>query len=295
MKNIFPLQNPKKIGYLTAFVAAILFGSVSTIAKPNIETIHPLILSFIVYLLASVVSTPFSRTSFKNLSKQDLKLIISIAITGAVLGPALFFWGLKDSTASDAGILINGEIIFSVIIALSLFGERLNRFGIIAIVLIFTGLFIVTTNLEISNQSFDWDTGNPIILLATIFWAIDNNLSKILSKRIPLAKIVQLKSALGAIILLIIIGILGIPFEITIEQIPSLLILGGAGFGLSIYLFLYSLKKIGTVRTIMIFSTSSVFSLIFASVLLNESISNMQIAAVGIMIAGIYLLQKKNT
>ncbi|GFN39629.1 MAG: hypothetical protein YK1309IOTA_630001, partial [Marine Group I thaumarchaeote] len=37
-----------KIGYACAFLSAILFGSISTLAKPTVETISPLLLAALV-------------------------------------------------------------------------------------------------------------------------------------------------------------------------------------------------------------------------------------------------------
>ena len=50
---------------------------------------------------------------------------------------------------------------------------------------------------------------------------------------------------------------------------------------------------LGTIRTIIIFSMSSEFGLIFAFIFLNESISTYQIIAVIAMLAGIYMLTGK--
>ena len=51
---------------------------------------------------------------------------------------------------------------------------------------------------------------------------------------------------------------------------------------------------LGTIRTIIIFSMSSDFALIFAFIFLNESISTYQIIAVIAMLAGIYTVNRKN-
>jgi drug/metabolite transporter (DMT)-like permease len=79
------------------------------------------------------------------------------------------------------------------------------------------------------------------------------------------------------------------------EHIIPILVLGSVGFAASLFFFLQGLKRIGTVRTITIFSMSSVFGLVAASVFLAEQISWYQIMAAGIMILGIYLVNRKDT
>jgi len=88
--------------------------------------------------------------------------------------------------------------------------------------------------------------------------------------------------------------ILNVPLVVNQSQIPYIILLGIVGFALSLYFFLYSLKMLGTIRTIIIFSTSSVFGLIFAFIFLNESVTVYQIIAVIAMLTGIYIVNRKN-
>ncbi|AJM91588.1 DMT family transporter [Nitrosopumilus piranensis] len=283
-----------KFGYVSAVLAALLFGSVSAVAKPSLVTIHPILLASLVYLLASLVATPLISKKSSSISFKDKWLLLSIALSGAVIGPILFFMGLEESSASDSALLLNGEIIFSVFLAILLFREKISTIGYLAVAIVITGVIIVTTDLELSYSVFDiQNQGNLFILGSTLFWALDNNLSKILSTRLDVARIVQLKSLIGGSILLFFVFLLPIPINVELEHVPNILLLGIAGFGASIFLFLHSLKRIGTVKTIMIFSTSSGFGLIFAAIFLQEEISYYQIVAMGIILSGIYLLYKK--
>jgi len=72
-------------------------------------------------------------------------------------------------------------------------------------------------------------------------------------------------------------------------------VLGSIGFAASLYFFLQGLKKIGIVRTITIFSMSSIFGLVASSVFLAEQISWYQVIAAGVMILGVYLVSRKET
>ena len=293
MKTDVHFGKEVKIGYVSALLAAVLFGSVSTLAKPTLTTIHPLVLSFIVYLIASLTLTPIAQKTKFSLDKKNWILIITVALSGAVIAPTLYFFGLEQVTASDTAILTNGEIVFSVLFALLFFKEKLNKVGYFAVVIVLLGIMIVTTNLEFSSSSFDLkNVGNLLIIVATGFWALDNNLSKLVSHRLEVARIVQLKSAIGGVILLGLVIALQIPIDVKPEHIPNVVLLGAAGFGVSIYLFIQGLKRIGTVKTIMIFSTSAIFGIIFASLFLNETIGSYQIIAVAIMLGGLYLLHK---
>lgn len=133
------------------------------------------------------------------------------------------------------------------------------------------------------------------MIASTLFWGIDNNISKIVSYRIKnTARIVQLKSLVGGLLLLAIVIIWDIKININTTQIPYIILLGTGGFAISIFFFLHSLRRIGTVRTIIIFSTSSIFGVIFSIVFLHEELQISQLTAIPVMMLGIYLVNRKN-
>jgi len=283
------------IGYISALLAAVLFGSVPTIAKPVISDINVLLLSSIAYLIAALTFTPIARKTKTTLAKKDYIILVAISICGAAAAPYLYFLGLHQSSASDTSLLSNVEIMFTVLFGLLFFKERLRPVGFISVTLVLSGVVIITTNLQFSGSLSHLNAGHFFILGSMVLWALDNNLSRIIATRIDTARLVQLKSAIGGLILLATVFLLGIPFDIKASQIPQVILLSAIGFGGSLYFFLQSLKRIGTIRTIMIFSMASVFGLVFASVFLHEQISAYQAGAIAIMLTGIYMINRKES
>jgi drug/metabolite transporter (DMT)-like permease len=296
------------LGYLFAFISAALFGSISTVAKPALSTIHPLLLSSMVYLVAALAMTPMAHKRSNDnsgsdgntalfLKRKNYSYIFVIAISGAVIAPTLYFIGLERTMASHAAILSTAEIVFTVVIAVLFFEEQIKLSGYIGVILVLFAVIIITTvqNLQALGSITKINYGDLLVVASTLFWGIDNNISKIISHRINAAKIVQLKSLIGGLLLMAIVIILGIKININLAQIPSIILLGAGGFAISIFLFLHSLRRIGTVRTIVIFSTSSIFGVIFSIVFLHEQLQILQITAVPIMIFGIYLVNRKNS
>lgn len=283
------------IGYISALLASVLFGSVPTIAKPVISDINVLLLSSIAYLIAALTFTPIARKTKTALAKKDYIILVAISICGAAAAPYLYFLGLHQSSAADTSLLSNVEIMFTVLFGLLFFKERLRPVGFVSVALVLSGVLIVTTNLQFSGSFLHLNAGHFFILGSMVLWALDNNLSRIIATRIDTARLVQLKSAIGGAILLSTVFLLGIPFDIRTSQIPQVILLSAIGFGGSLYFFLQSLKRIGTIRTIMIFSTASVFGLVFASVFLHEQISTYQAGAIAIMLTGIYMINRKES
>lgn len=285
-----------RIGYASAVLCAVLVGSISTASKPVLANTNPIMFGSLVYLLAALSSVPLSyRVRGLQISGRDWPLVLSITAAGSILAPILFFTGLVDTTASDTAILSNSETIFTVLFALVFFKERLSPRGYLAVLLVLTGVFIVTTNLQFSDILLDLKKkGNLLIIASMALWALDNNLSKIAAHRINVSRLVQFKGIIGGAVLLAIAIASRIPFGITPNEIPNLLLVGLVGFGIALYLFLHSLRRIGTVKTMLIYSTGTVFGLIFAATFLHEAIKGYQVLAVALMILGIYLVTKES-
>jgi len=296
IKSFLNMKNRSVIiGYASALIASALFGSVPTIAKPVTANVNVLLLSSMAYLIAALTFTPLAKGNKTSFTRRDYWLLIVVSVCGASLAPFLYFLGLSESTASDTSLLSNAEIVFTVLLALLFFKEKLKPVGFVAVGLVLFGVTIVTTNLQVSNSTFQINSGHLLILASTALWSLDNNLSRILSTRMNTARLVQLKCAIGGAILLGMVFSLRIPFEIATSQISIIILLSALGFGGSLYFFLQSLKRIGTVRTIVLFSMSSVFGLIFAGLFLHEQISAFQIIAIIIMLTGIYLINRKES
>jgi drug/metabolite transporter (DMT)-like permease len=286
-----------QLGYVFAILSAVMFGSVSVVAKPLVSSVDPILLASLVYIISAITLSPFAQKKKKSLTKRDLLLVLSIALCGAVIAPSLYFVGLTHASASDAALIANGEVFFSVLLAVMFFREKLRVVGWIAILLVLAGMVIITTNLDFTTFTLQQiHYKDMLLIISMLFWGLDNNLSRYLAQKMDVANIVQIKSAIGGGILLVIaLLVFRVDINLQTEHILPILILGSIGFATSLFFFLQGLKRIGTVRTITIFSMSSVFGLVAASIFLAEQISWYQIIAAGIMILGIYLVSRKDT
>jgi len=284
------------IGFTAALLAAALFGSVSTIAKPVLATVDPFLLSSLVYIISAMFfsaiialrnKTASSSQTVSSSSKRSqsyyLVLIITTSIIGATIAPAMFFFGLGQTTASDTSLLSNGETVFSIIFAILFFNEKLKPLGYIAALMVLAGLVVVTTNFQFHSSLLKMNSGNLLVLGATVLWGLDNNICRIITYHIEIARLVQLKSVF-----------LHAPLHLEVVQLLQIILLGVVGFGTSLYFFLSSMKRIGIVKSVLVLSFSSVFGLIFASLLLGEPIAVHQIIAIVVMIAGVFLINIEN-
>ena len=281
------------VGYSCAIFAAAFFGSVSTVSKPVLATVNPVLLSSLVYIRSGLTFTPIAqKTERTKVSKKYYYLVLITATIGAAAAPIMFFTGLKLTTAADTALLSNGETVFSILFALLFFKEKLKRVGYGAVALILVGVFIVTTNFHFDSSLMQFNSGNILVIAATVLWGLDNNISKIITRHMHISRLVQLKSLIGGSISLLVVLLMGIPFNVQQTQIIPIVLVGVFGFAISLYLYLHSIKRIGVVKASSLLSLSAVFGLFFAIVLLHEHIGIYQLIALIIMVTGVYFMYK---
>ncbi|RLF77297.1 EamA family transporter, partial [Thermococci archaeon] len=273
-------------GYVGAVLAALLFGISSTLSKIALRNVHPMIVAGSIYLTAGIVVmflrfTPLKDKLLKKLefkvktqeffSRRDFLILTFIVFFGSFLAPLSFMFGLNKTTAVNASLLLNTETLFTVLIALLVFKEKASGRSIIGILLILIGAAVISTENFKEVELSKGILGNILIILAGLSWAIDNNLSKLLSVKRDLLLVTSLKGLFGGSALLILASLIGIRFYIPLQSLPYVLTVGAFSIGFSIVLFLFALREIGAMKTGAIFSTSSLIGALFAFLILGES------------------------
>jgi drug/metabolite transporter (DMT)-like permease len=295
-------------GYVSAVLAALLFGISSTLNKIALRNVHPMIIAGSIYLTAGIVLmllrfTPLRGKILERLefrvktqeffSKRDILILAFIVLFGSFLAPLSFMFGLNRTTAVNASLLLNTETLFTVLIALIVFKERASRRSIIGILLILIGAVVISTENFREVELSKGILGNILIILAGLSWAIDNNLSKLLSVKKDLLLVTSLKGLFGGSALLALASLIGVPFYIPLQSLPYVLTVGAFSIGFSLVLFLFALREIGAMRTGAIFSTSSLIGALFAFLALGESLTALKVFFGMIMLLGVYVLSRE--
>ncbi len=292
-------------GYVSAIVSAMLFGVSSTLNKIALENVNPTVIAGLIYFVAGVLLfiihfTPASRKILSALgsdeteakiTSKDFRTLSFVILCGSILAPLLLLNGLSQTTAINSSLLLNAESLFTVAIAYAFLSERCTKKEYVGILLLLIGTIFVTTNgtfqkLTLSENLY----GNLLIVGACLFWGIDNNLSKFLSRKRDIIVVTGLKCFIGGSALLAVSSLLGFNFRVPLVSVPYILFVGAFSIAFSILFFLFGLRKIGSMRTSVIFSLSSLFGAVLAFAVLREVFSLIQLAAGLIMILGIYVL-----
>ncbi len=218
-----------------------------------------------------------------KLTKKELPYTVAMVVLD-IAAPIFLMFGLTLTTAANASLLNNFEIVATAIIALLFFKEAISRRLWIAIVLITLSSIILTVE---DASSFSFSAGSVFVILACFCWGIENNCTRKLSSKDPL-QIVVIKgfgSGIGSLITALAVG-----EQISnMVYIPAVLLLGFVAYGLSIFFYVYAQREIGAAKTSAYYAIAPFIGVVLSFLILGEKPNFVFGIALLIMIAGAYL------
>ena len=240
-----------KHGIFLAVLAAGLYALSSPFSKLLLPFMPSTLMAGFLYLGAGLGMTALALSrkaagrpeTEARLTRKELPYTIAMIILD-IAAPISLLFGLTMTTAANASLLNNFEIVATAIIALMIFKEAISA-------RLWLGILFVTASCALLSfediSSLQFNLGSLFVLLACILWGIENNCTRKLSSKDPL-EIVMVKgifSGLGSVIIGLVCG----ERVHHLWAIPLVLLLGFVAYGLSIYYYVYAQRLLGTART----------------------------------------------
>ena len=280
-----------KKGIAFAILAAALYSINAPFSKILLEFIPPTLMAGFLYVgagigiafIALIRKIKKYETKELKLTKSELPYTIAMIILD-IAAPIFLLFGLNATTAANASLLNNFEIVATAIIALMVFKEKISPrlwFGILFITL---SCGILSFE-DVSSLHFSY--GSLFVLLSAICWGFENNCTRKISSKDPL-QIVLLKgifSGTGSLIIGLYMG----------ERIASLwsifavLCIGFIAYGLSIYFYVYAQRLLGAARTSAYYAVAPFIATILSLIILREIPDITYYFALVLMIIGAWL------
>jgi len=186
MKKNHPNINRFEQGFVFAIASAIFFSFNVPISKILLDFVSPYWLASLLYFGAGLGTLFYYQFTKKKTSTHgkvsNQTFWYGLMIILDIFAPIFFLIGVKETNGSLVGLLSNAELIFTLMIALLFFREKLSRFSWIASILIVFGLIIA----NYQGMSIQFEIGSLWIILGTLIWGLENNVSKKLSFGNPL-------------------------------------------------------------------------------------------------------------
>ena len=148
---------------LIALLVPLTWGFGFALAKAGLDHFSPLLLMGMRFLIAAAV-----LVWFVPIPRGYLKQICSISFIAATLQYGLTFSGLARMDATPAVLLVQAEVIFGVIIAALLLGEKPSLKQIVGITISCLGILTIVGAPSLDGQIF----GVMLILGGTLAFAL---------------------------------------------------------------------------------------------------------------------------
>ena len=278
-------------GILLAILAAALYAINSPFSKLLLDYMPSTLMAGFLYIgaglgmgvIALIRKVKKTERTEEKITKADLPYTLAMIFLD-IAAPIFLLLGLSHTTAANASLLNNFEIVATAMIALMIFKERISPRLWIGILFV-TASCVLLAFEDISSLTFS--IGSLFILLACVCWGIENNCTRKLSEKDPL-EIVLLKgifSGLGSVII-------GLCLGERIEVLWSIFAVLGVGFvayGLSIFFYVYAQRMLGAARTSAYYAVAPFIGTLLSLLIFRDVPQYIFFIALGLMIIGAWL------
>ncbi len=284
-----PVQSWAGIGF--ALGSAVLFGVSTPFAKALLGDVSPWLMAGLLYLGVGLglgfikLTTMWTGGELREapLRRKDFAWLAAVVLFGGIAGPALLMLGLASVTASTASLLLTLEGVATLGIAWVVYRENVDlRIGLGA-----AAILLGVAVLSWEGVDFGLNMGALAIAAACLCWGIDNNLTRKLSSADPIqiAMIKGLTAGTVNILLSLSQGAVLPAWPITMTAMA----IGFVGYGLSLVMFIYGLRYLGSARTGAYFSLAPFIGTSVAVIAFGDPVTTQLIIAGLLMMAGLYL------
>lgn len=284
----------QRYAFLALFAAA-LFGASTPLAKLLLHDIPPVTLAGLLYLgsgaglfiMRSIRnrSRPDQSEKASGLQAGDYLWLTGAVLTGGIVAPVMLMWGLSGATASAASLLLNFESVITTLVAAMIFREAVGGRVWLASLVMLTGGLLLSYD---PGARFSLSLHSIAVIGACLMWAIDNNLTRRISASDPMTIAMIKGLAAGAVN--IVLGLWVGDAMPGMWIMASSMILGFFSYGLSLVLFIYALRHLGSARTGAHFSTAPFIGAAVAILVLGEPLTLMFAGALLLMIVATWLV-----
>ena len=280
-----------KTGIFLAILAASLYAINSPFSKLLLQYLPSTLMAGFLYIgaglgmvvIAAIRKIKKTQTAEMRLTKAELPYTLAMILLD-IAAPICLLLGLRSTSAANASLLNNFEIVATAVIALMVFREKIS-------LRLWGGILFVTVSCillsleDVAQMRFSF--GSLFILLACICWGIENNCTRKLSSKDPL-QIVLLKgifSGLGSVIIGFAIG----ERIKVLWSVFAVLAVGFVAYGLSIFFYVYAQRLLGAARTSAYYAIAPFIGTALSLFVFREMPPATYFAALFLMIIGAWL------
>jgi len=275
------IEGVNRLGIVRCTVAAALFGASAPAASRLADDVGAFTLAGLLYLGAALAVAPVVARQPRERRAWDrggARLAVAV-IAGGGAGPVLLAAGLARTPAATASLLLNLELVATVLLAAAFFSEHIGgRVAAGTVLVVAAGVTLGW------SPSADLRLGALFIAAACTCWGLDNCVTAALDELTP-AQITLAKGTIaGSVNLAIGLATGAAP---SAGQAAAALVVGAVGYGVSITLWVAGARLLGAARGQLVFATAPFLGAVVAWLVLSEPVTGAQVIATLLAGAGV--------
>ena len=259
----------KKLGTALAILAAALYALNAPFSKELLTHTGPTMMAAFLYLgaglgllLYGLAGKALGHNPVRApLTRKELPYTLAM-IALDIAAPIFLMLGLSRTSASNASLLNNFEIVATSLIALLIFKEHISRRLWLAIGLVTLASMILGFE---GSGSLTFDVGSLFVLCACLCWGFENNCTRMLSSKSSV-QITIIKGCFSGLGSLLVALLLREPLP-ALNWILCILLLGFVAYGLSINFYIMAQSHLGAAKTSAFYSIAPFLGVAFSMVL----------------------------
>lgn len=303
----FPLHqarpSSRSIGWIALAVCILTASTYNVFAKILTGAISPLTLFFVSELLTGFFVTfsygfmPVVRGLLQVKRKCVLPLLC-IGLTNGTIAPLLLFPGLKMSSAVNASLFGNMEMVFLILLAVIALREPFRREYALSVCTMIAGMLIIA--LRGFTEGVELRMGDILLVLSSLSFATGSAIFRKYLHHLEPQIVLFVRSGVAITCFFLISPFLQHPLIEEIRAFPLAMLPVLIGFGfisrfLNIFSFYEALDRL-PVTVVSLFSNLTVItSILFAWWILREPIAWYHIAGGILIVLGTLILEATGT
>lgn len=288
----------EKRAYLLLLAVVLFWAGHFPLGKLALDELGPLTLTAGRAAIAAPVLALVARLTAPlghGLARRDYLAFLVLGLTGLVGNTTLWFWGLKHTTALNAGIIGASSPLFVAVAAVVLLGDRLSTRNWLGIGLTVAAVLVTVAkgSLEVL-LTFSVNRGDLIILSAQLLWVTYSLYSRAAASALPPVWMMAGAHVVSAIVLIPLAAAVDRPWKSPLAApLGWSVVLYGAVLVTLAHIWYYAVvRAIGPGRATGFLNLMPFVVIGLAWLIVGEAVHPYHLVGAVLVIAGVFLVAR---
>ena len=282
--------------YLLLALAVLCWAGNFVIGRWLRFSAPPVALTFWRWAVALAVLAPFTCSRLRGqwpVVRRSWKVLCLLALFATVLQHIPIYWGLRDTTATNAALLNATSPIFIALASVLILRHRLSPPAIFGSLVSFAGVLVIVSRGRLDVlRSFQLNTGDAWILVSALSWAGYTVCLRWRPAELRGLELLTLIAAVSVMMLAPLCAIEAAAGRVLVPTVQSIAGIAYVGVVASVLAYIgwnHGVAQIGPARAGPFMYLMLVYTPLLSIAFLGERIELFHFAGGALIIAGIYL------